>query len=256
MRVLLSIKYESFCFPNFPCVPGLTISLFNLIFRFFSGKGYVFKLSALLSSLLALVFEIIIASSQCWRPWRFDNNILQFVSFGLWEAYSPQELNESGTVTKMLVHTTTDSTRTVSPEFQIAQTLIVWVILMKPVVLIFGVVAIKISCMKDPFVEMATYCYNVSASVLCVSSLFTLVSVSWNHFVDHYGQTTLDFPPYFPVNEEALITKYCTTVLPLGILTAAISLFSAVIFLSEISVLQLQSWKKAQRASIVTTQEA
>ncbi|XP_036031669.1 uncharacterized protein LOC118575094 [Onychomys torridus] len=224
-------------------------------FGFFSGKGCIFKLSALLSSLFALVFETVIASSQCWHPWRIDN-ILQLVSFGLWETYTPKEFNASWTVSKTLVHTPTDSTRTTSPEFQIAQTLIVWAILMKPVVLIFGIVAITISCMEDPFVEMATYCYNVSASVLCVSSLFTLVSVSWNHFIDHYGQTSLEFPSYFPVSKEALITKYCTTVLPLGILTAAISLFSAVIFLSEISVLQIQSQMKDQCASIAASQVA
>ncbi|OBS66065.1 hypothetical protein A6R68_05397, partial [Neotoma lepida] len=103
-----------------------------------------------------------------------------------------------------------------------------------------------ISCMKDPFVEMEIYCYNVSALLWCGSSLFIFVSVSWNHFVDHYGQTTLDFPPYFPVNKEALISKYCTVVFPLGVLTAAISFFGAVIFLSKISILRLQSQMKAQ----------
>ncbi|XP_006997512.1 uncharacterized protein LOC102915149 [Peromyscus maniculatus bairdii] len=223
--------------------------------RFASAMECIFKLSGLLCGLSALVFEIVIASSQYWRLWEFNNKVVQFVSFGLWEAYYPQEFNVSGTVIKMLVHTPINSTWTISPEFQYAQTMIVWAILMKLIVLIFGAVAIKISCMEDPFVEMEIYCYKVSALVLCISSLFTLVSVSWNHFADHYGQTALDFPPNFPVRKEALINKQFTAVFPTAVLTTTMSLFGVIFIFSEISSLKLQSQVKFQHAYIVAEQE-
>ena len=238
-----------------PCVPKLTIYLFNFIFRLINVKECLFKFSALLCSLSALVFEIAIASSHLWRLWEFDNRLVQFVSFGLWEAYYPQEFNVSGTVTKILVHTPIDSTWTISPEFQFGQTLIMWAVLMKPVVLIFGAIAIYIGCMKDPFIEMQIYCYKMAALVLCVSSVFTFVSVSWNHVVDHYGQTTLDFPPDFPVKKEALISKHYTAVFPIGVLIATMSLFGVTFFLFEINSLKLKNQVKTKSASIMADQE-
>ncbi|XP_051035358.1 uncharacterized protein LOC127218393 [Phodopus roborovskii] len=222
--------------------------------RFTVKMECIYKMSELLSSISALVFEIVIANSQCWRLWEFHDDV--FVFFGLWEAYYPQEFNVSGTVVKMLVHTPINSTWTISPEFQWAQTLIMWAILMKLVVLIFGAIAIKISCMRDPFVELQIYCYKVSAFTLCVSSLFTLVSVSWNHFADHYGQTTLNFPPDFPVKKEALTEKHYTAVFPAGVLTAIMSLFGVIFFLSEISSLKLQILVKEQHAYILADHEA
>ncbi|XP_075813115.1 uncharacterized protein LOC142840518 [Microtus pennsylvanicus] len=223
--------------------------------RLANAKEYLFKFSGLLCSLSALVFEIVIASSQSWRLWEFDDKLVQFVSFGLWEAYYPQEFNVSGTVTKILVHTPINSTWTISPEFEYARTLIMWTVSMKPVVLIFSAIAINIGCMKDPFIEMQLYCYKVAALVLCVSSIFTFVSVSWNHLVDHYGQTTLDFPPDFPVKKEALISKHYTVVFPIGVLIATMSLFGAIFFLFEIKSLKLKKQVKAKCAPIVADQE-
>ncbi|XP_003507598.1 uncharacterized protein LOC100775072 [Cricetulus griseus] len=247
--------HDSFCFTIFLCVPGLIIYLFDLIFRFANGKECIFKLTGFLSSLSAFMFEVVIASYPYWRLWEFNNNAVQFVSFGLWEAQYSQEFNVSGTITKVLVHTPINSTWIISPEFQYAQNLIIWAILMKPVVLVFSAMAIKISCMKNPVVEMQIYCYKFAALVLCVSSLFTFVSVSWNHFADHYDQTILKFPPEFPVKKEALIRKHYTAVFPLAVLTATMSLFGVIIFLSEISSLKLQSQVKAKCASKFTKQE-
>ncbi|XP_003513651.1 uncharacterized protein LOC100760150, partial [Cricetulus griseus] len=220
-----------------------------LIFRSPNGKECILKLSGFLSSLSALMFEVVIASYPYWRLWEFDDNVVQFVSFGLWEAHYLQKLNVSGTITKMLVHTPINSTWTISPEFQYAQNLIVWAILMKPVVLVFSAMAFKISYMKHPFVELQIFCYKVSALVLCVSSVFTFVSVISNHVVDHYGQTTLDFPPDFPVKKEALISKHYTAVFPLGILTTTMSLFGVIFFISEIISLKSHSNVKAKCAT-------
>ncbi|KAL1765545.1 hypothetical protein HispidOSU_029901, partial [Sigmodon hispidus] len=222
---------------------------------FANYKECIFKLSGFLTSLSSFLFEILIASFPHWRVWEFDDNIVQFVSLGLWEAHYPQEFNVSGTVIKMLVHTPINSNWTISPEIQYAQNLIVSAILMKPIVLVFSAMAIKISCMKEPFAEVEIYCYKISALVLGVSSLFTFVSVIWNHFVDHYGQTTFDFPPDFPVKKEALISKHNTAVFPLGVVTTIVALFGVTVFLSEISSLKLQSQVKSPNMAIVTDEE-
>ncbi|XP_031232507.1 uncharacterized protein LOC116095108 [Mastomys coucha] len=224
--------------------------------RFSREKECIFKLTGLFSSLSVLVFEIVIASNQCWRLWEFEDNVVQFVSFGLWEVYYPQVFNISGTLIKMLVHNPIDSTWTISREFQYVQNLIVWAIFMKPIVLIFSAIAFKISCMKDPFLKMQIYCYMISTLLLGVSSLFIFVAVSWNHIVDLYSQTTLDFPPNFPVKKEALRSKYVTAVFPVGVLTATMSLFGMIMFLSEIRYLKLQSQVKAKCVSKVAYQEA
>ncbi|OBS75597.1 hypothetical protein A6R68_17951, partial [Neotoma lepida] len=60
----------------------------------------------------------------------------------------------------MLVHTPINSTWTKSSEFQCSQVLIMWAILMKTIVLIFSLVAIKISSMNDPFTEIEFFCYK------------------------------------------------------------------------------------------------
>ncbi|XP_021010242.1 uncharacterized protein LOC110288154 [Mus caroli] len=224
--------------------------------RFSKEKKNIFKLTGLFSSLSALVFEIAIASNQCWRLWEFEDDDVQFVSFGLWGVYYPKVFNISGTLVKMLVHNPIDSTWTISREFQYAQNLILWAIFMKPAVLVFSVIAYKMSCMKDPFLKMQIYCYKFSTLVLGISSLFIFVAVSWNHMVDLYGQTTLDFPPKFPVQKEALKNKHVTAVFPVGILTATMSLFGGIMFLSEISYLKIHSQVKAKSVSKVPLQEA
>ncbi|XP_059105988.1 uncharacterized protein LOC131898808 isoform X1 [Peromyscus eremicus] len=223
--------------------------------RFAKMKEYIFKFSGLICSTAALVFEIILANSQCWRLWEFNNEVVQFVSIGLWDAYYTQEFNISGSMTRMLVHTPLNSTWNESSEFQYLQLLIAWAILMKLLVLIFTSVAIKISCLDDPFIEIQLFCYKMSAIILAVSSIFTLVTVTLNHLVDMYGQTTLDFPPDFPVKKEDIIKKHCTTVFPMGVLTATMSLFGVILFLCEMISLTEQSQVKAQCASNLAAQK-
>ncbi|XP_036031575.1 uncharacterized protein LOC118574817 [Onychomys torridus] len=239
--------------------PSLVFSLilfFDVIFRFASMKECIFKLSCLLCSTSALVFEIILANNRCWRLWEFDDKVVKSVSIGLWEAYYPQDFNISGSVTRMLVHIPIDSTWNKSSEFQYLQALIMWAILMKILVVIFSLVAIKISCMEDPVIEIQLFCYKMSAIILAVSSIFTLVAVTLNHLVDIYGQTTLDFPPDFPVKKEDIVKKHCTTVFSMGVLTATMSLFGVIFFLYEMISLTVQSQVKAQCASELAEQKA
>ncbi|XP_076418511.1 uncharacterized protein LOC143270965 [Peromyscus maniculatus bairdii] len=219
-------------------------------------KEYIFKFSGLICSTSALVFEIILANSKCWRLWEFNNKLVQFVSIGLWEAYYTQDFNISGSMTRMVVHTPINETWKKSSEFQYVQVLIAWAISMKILVLIFTSVAIKISCIEDPFIEIQLFCYKMSAIILTVSSLFTLVTVTLNHLVDMYGQTTLDFPPDFPVKKEDIIKKHCTKVLPMGVLTATMSLFGVILFLYEMIFLTIQSRVRAPCASKLAEQKA
>ncbi|NP_082830.2 uncharacterized protein LOC73495 [Mus musculus] len=223
--------------------------------RFAVSKEYIFRLSGLICSLTAVVFEIILANSRCWRLWEFDDKTVQFVFFGLWEAYYHQVFNISGSTTRTLVHSPINSTWTISPEFHYAQTLIVWAILLKPVVLLFNAMAVKIDYTNDSFVKGQMLLYKISASLLCISSLCTFVSVSWNHVVDLYGQTTLDFPPSFPVKKKDLKMKHYTAAFPIGVLTATMSLFGVIIFLFEMSSLDPQSEVEAQCASRLINQK-
>ncbi|XP_036031822.1 uncharacterized protein LOC118575347 [Onychomys torridus] len=240
-------------------LPSLVFSLtlfFDAFFRFAKMKDYIFKLSGLICSTSALVFEIILANSQCWRMWEFNSKAVQFVSLGLWEAYYTQDFNISGSMTRMLFHIPINSTWNKSSEFQYLQVLIMWSILMKILVLIFSSVAIKISCMEDPFIEIQLFCYKMSAIILAVSSIFTLVTVTLNHLVDIYGETTLDFSPDFPVKKEDIIKKHYTNVFPMGVLTTVMSLFGTIFFLYAMISLTVQSQVKVQCASNLAEQKA
>ncbi|XP_034342182.1 uncharacterized protein LOC117695418 [Arvicanthis niloticus] len=224
--------------------------------RFTSEKDNIYKLNGFLISLSAFVFEILIAICLCWRLWEFDNNVVQFVSFGLWEVYYLQEFNNSGTLTKMPVYTPIDSTWNISTEFLYAQNLIIWAIFMKPLVLVFSAMAIKLSFKNHPNVMMQIYCYKISALILSVSSVFTFVSVTWNHMVDLYGQTTLDFPSDFPVKKEDLRSKHLTAAFPVGLLISTMSLLGVLMFLSEINYVKLENPVKPKCDSKMALLEA
>ncbi|XP_021009623.1 uncharacterized protein LOC110287307 [Mus caroli] len=222
--------------------------------RFAVSKECIFRMSGVICTITAAVFEIILANSRCWRLWEFDDKIVKFVFFGLWEAYYHQEFNISGSTIRILVHSPINSTWTISPEFHYAQKLIVWAILLKPAVLLFNALAVNIDYRDDSFVKAQILLYKISASILSISSLCTFISVSWNHVVDLYGQTTLDFPRSFPVKKEDLKMKHYTAAFPIGVLTATMSLFGVIIFLFQMSSLEPQSEEEAQCASRLINQ--
>ncbi|XP_031232461.1 uncharacterized protein LOC116095078 [Mastomys coucha] len=212
-------------------------------------KEWIFRVTGFLCSLSSSGFGVILASSKYWRLWEFDNKVVQLVYIGLWEAYYHWEFNFSGTETIILVHSSVNSTWTISPEFQCARSLMLLAMLIKPVVVIFTSAAIKVSIIKASVPEIQIVCYKCSILILILSSLCTIISVTWNHVVDLYGKTTLDFPPTFPVKKEDLIKKHSTYVFPIGLLTATLSLFGAIMFLFEIRALKVQSKLNAQHAS-------
>ncbi|XP_028639177.1 uncharacterized protein LOC114634721 [Grammomys surdaster] len=216
----------------------------------FAGvKEWIFRVTGFLCSLLSLGFGIILANSRYWRLWEFDDKVVQLVYIGLWEAYYHWEFNFSGTGTIIMVHSPVNSTWTISPEFQCARNLILLAMLIKPVVVIFSSAAIRVSIIKASVPKIQIVCYKCSVLILITSSICTIISVTWNHVVDLYGKTTLDFPPTFPVKKEALIVKHSTHVFPIGILTTTLSLFGVIMFLFEIRSLKIRSKLNAQHAS-------
>ncbi|XP_051034670.1 uncharacterized protein LOC127217704 [Phodopus roborovskii] len=221
----------------------------NKCLRFPEGKEWFFRLTGFLCSLLSLVFGIILVSSQYWRLWEFDNKAVQLVYIGLWEACYYQEFNISCSVTRVLVHSPINASWTVSTEFQYAQNLILLAILIKPVVLVFSSVAIRMSITKASVPEIQLLCNKCCVLVMALSSLCTVLSVTWNHVVDLYGETTFDFPPTFPVRKEALIKKHHTHVFPIGVVTAILSLIAMFMFLFEVKSLKIQSYLKAWHVS-------
>ena len=120
--------------------------------------------------------------------------------------------------------------------------------LIKPVVVFFTSAAIRVSIIKASVPEIQIVCYKCSILILILSSICTIISVTWNHVADFYGETTLDFPPNFPVKKEALIKKHSTHVFPLGLLTTTLSLFSIIMFLFEIRSLRVKRKLNDQHA--------
>ncbi|NP_001243188.1 spermatogenesis associated multipass transmembrane protein 2-like [Mus musculus] len=217
--------------------------------RFAGVKEWIFRVTGFLCSLLSSGFGIILANSKYWRLWEFDNDVVQLVYIGLWEAYYHWEFIFSDTETIILVHSPINSTWTISPEFQYARNLILLAMLIKPVVVIFSSAALRVSILKASISEIQIVCYKCSVLILILSSLCTIISVTWNHVVDLYGNTTLDFPPNFPVKKDALIKKHSTHVFPMGLITTTLSLFGVIMFLYEIRSLKVQRKLNAQHAS-------
>ncbi|XP_040599742.1 uncharacterized protein LOC101840601 [Mesocricetus auratus] len=212
-------------------------------------KEWIFRLSGFLCSLLSSAFGIILAGSRYWRLWEFDSDVVQLVYIGLWEAYYHQELQISGSVIRILVHSPVNSSWIISPEFRCAQKLILLAMFIKPVVVIFSSATIRVSIIKASVPEIQIVCYKCSVLILLLSSLCTVLSVTWNHVVDFYGETTFDFPPNFPVRKEDLIKKHHTHVFPIGVMTTTLSLLAMIMFLFEIKSLKIQSNLNAQSAS-------
>ena len=210
---------------------------------------WIFRVTGFICSLLSLGFGIILANSKYWRLWEFDSNFVHLIYIGLWEAYYHWEFNFSGTETIILVHSPVNSTWTISPEFQYARNLILLAMLIKPVVVIFSSAALRVSILKASVPEILIVCYKCSVLILILSSLCTIISVTWNHVVDLYGNTTLDFPPTFPVKKEALIKKHNTHVFPMGLVTTTLLLFGVIMFLYEIRSLKVQKKLNAQHVS-------
>ncbi|XP_050997152.1 uncharacterized protein LOC127184805 [Acomys russatus] len=206
--------------------------------RFAWMKEWIFRLAGFLFSVLSSGCGIIVASSKYWRLWEFDNEKVRLVYIGLWEAYYYQEFNISNTVTRILVHTPINSDWTMSAEFRCAQILIFLAMLIKPLVVILNAIAIRISSSKDPVPKSPILFYKCSIFFLVLSSLCTIISVTLNHIVDLYGKTTLDFPHTFPVNKVDLIKKHRTLMVPLGFLTATLSLLGVIMLLFEIRSLK------------------
>jgi uncharacterized membrane protein YozB (DUF420 family) len=69
--------------------------------------------------------------------------------------------------------------------------------------------------------------------------------VSWNHVVDLYGESILDFLPMFPVGKDALVRKQKTHVFALGMLTVVLSVISIIMLLYGMWLIRPKSGVKS-----------
>ncbi|XP_004440819.1 PREDICTED: uncharacterized protein LOC101403715 [Ceratotherium simum simum] len=211
-------------------------------------KNFSFKLVCLFFSYLSWALGIGLACSRSWRVWEFNSDVVPIVFIGLWDVFFSQTSNISGSMAEVPMHCRINGSWVISDEIQYGQDLILLANFMKSVALVFGSLALFISCINGPYPDFLQSCYNISAFFLFLSSSCTMVTVSWNFTVDFYGETTLDFPLSFPVEKEMLRKKHLSYVFPLGIVTATLSLTSAAMFFCETR--SLKHWNREKPMAV------
>lgn len=118
-----------------------------------------------------------------------------------------------------------DGSWVISNEIYSGQWLISLVNFMKSVTLVFDLLVFFVTWINGPCpVEMF---YNISTSCLFLGCGWTFFIMIRNFTVEFYGQTTIDFPPNFPVGREMVKQNHVCYVFPIGITTAIFSLLSA-----------------------------
>lgn len=188
------------------------------------------KLVGLCLNYLSWALGIGLAHSRSWRVWEFNSNTVRIMFMGLWEALYLQNINISGSVIELPMYTNVSGSWVIPNEISYGRELLLLDNLMKSVTLYFSSLAFFVTWTNAPYPEFLRSCYNISASFLYVSSVCTLITVSWNFYGDFYGKNTLKFPVNFPVQSEMINKKHTTYVLPLGVITSILSLISAIIF--------------------------
>ncbi|KAF6072975.1 hypothetical protein HJG60_009995 [Phyllostomus discolor] len=188
------------------------------------------KRLALVLSYVSWAFSISIAISKSWRVWEFDSDVISTMYFGLWEASYMQKINMSGYMLKFPVSAVLNDSWNIPDEIYYGQDLILLTNFLTPVTLYFGSLAIWASWKNDLYPDFLQACYNISALFLVLSCFCITLTISWNFIVDIYGETTLDFPPGFPVGKDMVEAQRVSYVLPLGITSASLALVSALLF--------------------------
>nr|XP_042125166.1 uncharacterized protein LOC121825722 [Peromyscus maniculatus bairdii] len=201
-------------------------------------KKWIFRLTSLICSFMVWGFEISLATSRYWRLWEFNSKVINRMYLGLWEAYYYQEVNKSGSITRMPVHSAMNSNWTIPIEIEYARGLITMANFIQPVVLLFSSLAIMVWQIRAPYPDFVVLCYNTSIFCMSLNIICTVLAVSGNYVVDIYGKSTLDFPAMFPIRKHDLVRKRKTHVFPLGMLTAVLSLISILGLLYEIWLLK------------------
>ena len=222
-----------FCVFSFPSCSWLISHLSDSIYNSAEVKEWIFRLTSLFCSFLVWGFGLSLATSRYWHIWEFNSKALHLLYIGLWEAYYYQEVNNSGSITRVPVYSAMNSNWTISIELEYARGLMILSNFMQPVVLIFTSGAIMVRWIRAPYPDFMILCYKTSVLFLIFNIICTVLAVSWNHLVDIYGQSTLGFPLTFPVSKKDLIRKQQTHVLPLGMLTAVLSVVSIITLFYE-----------------------
>lgn len=221
---------HSICFFFLLGVPGLASRCLYLVFSPRNMKHVRCKLLGLCFTYMSWALGIGLAHSKSWRVWGFNSKVIPIMFFGLWEAFYLQNVDVSGTIVELPLVIKINGSWVISDEIFYGRELLLLDNLMKSVTLYFSTLAFFVTWTNGPYPEFLRSCYNISASFLYCSSLFTLITVNWNFYVDFYGQNTLKFPVNFPVTSEMVNKKHVSYVFLLGIVTSILSLISAIIF--------------------------
>lgn len=192
---------------------------------------YLFcKILALGFSYLSWALSLAIANSTSWRVWEFDSDVIPIMFIGLWETFYVETLNVSDHMVNVSTYAKLNESWVTPDEIFYGQNLVLLANFVMPVALVFASLAVWASWIKAPFPGFTRAFYTIAALCLLFNCFCITLTVSWNFSVDFYGQTTLEFPPNFPVDKHMLINKRISYVLPLGITVASLLIISAVIF--------------------------
>ncbi|XP_037369032.1 claudin-34 isoform X1 [Talpa occidentalis] len=192
-------------------------------------KPFICKIIGIFLSYVTWILGIILARSHFWRMWELNSSSVHMVFIGLWEAFYYQTVNISGFMIDSPVHATINKSWVIPEEIRCGQDLILLANIVKSVVLVFGSVALLVNWIsQDHYTNFLCLYYNLAAFFLFLSCLSTVGAVTWNFTVDFYGQTTLQFPHYFPIRREMVVRKHLPYALPLGIAAGLSSLLSTI----------------------------
>lgn len=100
-------------------------------------KEWIFRLTSLLCSFVVWGFGISLAPRRYWQLREINTKALHLMYIWLWEGYYYQEVNKTGSITSLPVHSAMNSSCTISIEIEYSRGLILFHNLMQPIVLIF-----------------------------------------------------------------------------------------------------------------------
>lgn len=163
----------------------------------------------------------------------FNSTTIAVMYFGLWETSYVETLNVSGLKLEVSMFARLNKSWDIPDEIYYGQDLMWLANFLAPVFLMFSRLAVWASWIRALFPHFFRTCHNTAALHLSLSCFCLMLMVPWNFITDLSGQTTLEFPPKFPVNKVMVHSKRISYVLPLGVLASIFFLISIMIFSTD-----------------------
>ncbi|XP_007955968.1 uncharacterized protein LOC103211796 [Orycteropus afer afer] len=195
-------------------------------------KHFLRKLTGLVLIYLSLGFGVILANSRKWRVWEFEGRINTIMFIGLWKVLCIHTFNISTVAAQTVKEHTLNETWVIPNAITYGQDLILLANFMKLLVLVFAMLAYLVSMSKDTYPHFCRFMYKICSIFILLSSFCTLGTAIWNFIDDKFG-TTFEFPLNFTIRKEDLTHKRSSYAFPLAIITAFLSVISALNFLYD-----------------------